>query len=69
MRFFEETFCAMGTLWLLGVPKNHLKLMKTSPLEGVEDIPTNYCVEKIEEIGLKGKDKRHILVTITSRKT
>ena len=54
---------------LLKAPKNHLKLMKTHPPEGLEDIPENYLVEKIEEIDLKGKDKRHILVTITSRRT
>ena len=58
-----------ATKRLLKAPKNHLKLMKTHPPEGLEDIPENYRVEKIEEIDLKGKDKRHILVTITSRRT
>ena len=58
-----------ATKGLLKAPKNHLKLMKTHPPEGLEDIPENYLVEKIEEIDLKGKDKRHILVTITSRRT
>jgi len=58
-----------ATKRLLKAPKNHLKLMKTHPPEGLEDIPENYLVEKIEEIDLKGKDKRHILVTITSRRT
>ena len=58
-----------ATKGLLKAPKNHLKLMKTHPLEGLEDIPENYLVEKIEEIDLKGKDKRHILVTITNRRT
>ena len=58
-----------ATKGLLKAPKNHLKLMKTHPLEGIEDIPENYLVEKIEEIDLKGKDKRHILVTITNRRT
>ena len=58
-----------ATKGLLKAPKNHLKLMKTHPPEGLEDIPENYLVEKIEEIDLKGKDKRHILVTITNRRT
>ena len=58
-----------ATKGLLKAPKNHLKLMKTHPPEGLEDIPENYHVEKIEEIDLKGKDKRHILVTITNRRT
>ena len=58
-----------ATKGLLKASKNHLKLMKTHPPEGLEDIPENYLVEKIEEIDLKGKDKRHILVTITSRRT
>jgi len=58
-----------ATKRLLKAPKNHLKLMKTHPPEGLEDIPENYRVEKIEEIDLKGKDKRHILVTITNRRT
>ena len=58
-----------ATKGLLRAPKNHLKLMKTHPPEGLEDIPENYLVEKIEEIDLKGKDKRHILVTITNRRT
>jgi hypothetical protein len=35
----------------------------------MEGIPENYHVEKIEEIDLKGKDKRRILVTITNKKT
>ena len=43
--------------------------MKTHPPRGIEGIPENYQVEKIEEIDLKGKDKRHILVTITNKKT
>jgi len=51
------------------VHPNHLKLMKTYPPEGLEDIPENYNVEKIEEIDVKGKDKKHILVTITNKKT
>ena len=58
-----------ATKGLLKASKNHLKLMKTHPPEGLEDIPENYLVEKIEEIDLKGKDKRHILVTITNRRT
>ena len=58
-----------ATKRLLKAPKNHLKLMKTHPPEGLEDIPENYLVEKIEEIDLKGKDKGHILVTITNRRT
>ena len=58
-----------ATKGLLKAPKNHLKLMKTHPPEGLEDIPENYLVEKIEEIDLKGKDKGHILVTITNRRT
>ena len=58
-----------ATKELLKASKNHLKLMKTHPPEGLEDIPENYLVEKIEEIDLKGKDKRHILVTITNRRT
>ena len=58
-----------ATKGLLKSPKNHLKLMKTHPPEGLEDIPENFLVEKIEEIDLKGKDKRHILVTITNRRT
>ena len=58
-----------ATKGLLKAPKSHLKLMKTHPPEGLEDIPENYRVEKIEEIDIKGKDKRHILVTITNRRT
>ena len=58
-----------ATKGLLEAPKTHLKLMKTHPPEGLEDIPENYNVEKIEEIDLKGKDKKHILVTITNKKT
>ena len=58
-----------ATKGLLSAPKNHLKLMKTHPPEGLEDIPENYNVEKIEEIDVKGKDKKHILVTITNKKT
>ncbi len=58
-----------ATKELLKASKNHLKLMKTHPPEGLEDIPENYLVEKIEEIDLKGKDKGHILVTITNRRT
>ena len=58
-----------ATKRLLKAPKNHLKLMKTHPPEGLEDIPENYNVEKIEEIDVKGKDKKHILVTITNKKT
>ena len=58
-----------ATKGLLKASKNHLKLMKTHPPEGLEDIPENYLVEKIEEIDLKGKDKGHILVTITNRRT
>ena len=58
-----------ATKGLLKAPKNHLKLMNTPPPEGLEDIPENYLVEKIEEIDLKGKDKGRILVTITNRRT
>ena len=57
-----------ATKGLLATPKTRLKLMKTHPLEGLEDIPKNYHVEKTEEIDLKGKDKRRILVTITNRR-
>ena len=53
-----------ATEGLLKTPGTLLKIMKTKPAVGLEEIPKNYTVEKIEEINLKGKDKGRILVTI-----
>jgi len=52
---------------LLKIPGTLLKIMKTKPATGLEEIPKEYRVEKIEEINLKGKDKERILVTIRTR--
>ena len=46
-----------ATEGLLKTPGTLLKIMKTKPATGLEEIPKNYKVEKIEEINLKGKDK------------
>ena len=56
-----------ATEGLLKTPGTLLKIMKTKPATGLEEIPKNYKVEKIEEINLKGKDKGRILVTIRTR--
>ena len=56
-----------ATEGLLKTPGTLLKIMKTKPAAGLEEIPKNYIVEKIEEINLKGKDKGRILVTIRTR--
>ena len=53
----------------LQTPETNLKLMKTHPPSGLEEIPKTYQIEKIEETGLKGKDKGRILVTISLKKT
>ena len=56
-----------ATEGLLKTPGTLLKIMKTKRAVGLEEIPKNYTVEKIEEINLKGKDKWRILVTIRTR--
>ena len=56
-----------ATEGLLKTPGTLLKIMKTKPAVGLEEIPKNYMVEKIEEINLKGKDKGRILVTIRTK--
>ena len=56
-----------ATEGLLKTPGTLLKIMKTKPAIGLEEIPKKYTVEKIEEINLKGKDKGRILVTIRTR--
>ena len=54
---------------LLETPETSLKLMKTHPPGGLQQIPKAYQIDKIEDTGLKGKDKKHILVTISLKKT
>ena len=56
-----------ATEGLLSSPGKLLKIMKTKPATGLDEMPKNYKVEKIEEINLKGKDKGRILVTIRVR--
>ncbi len=53
-----------ATLGILESPQNCLKMMKTEPLEGAEELPREYKIEKIENIETKEKDKKRILVTI-----
>ncbi|GEM_PF-738629 len=53
-----------ATLGILENPQNCLKMMKTEPFEGAEDLPADYKIEKIENIETKEKDKKRILVTI-----
>ena len=54
---------------LLETPETSLKLMKTHPPSGLQQIPKAYQIDKIEDTRLKGKDKKHILVTISLKKT
>ncbi|MFL2705262.1 MAG: 16S rRNA (guanine(527)-N(7))-methyltransferase RsmG [Gammaproteobacteria bacterium] len=53
-----------ATSGILESPQSCLKMMKTEPLEGAEDLPGGYKIEKIENIETKEKDKKRILVTI-----
>ncbi len=53
-----------ATSAILENPQNCLKMMKTEPLVGAEDLPKDYRIEKIENIETKEKDKKRILVTI-----
>ena len=53
---------------LLEEPGASLKMMKTLPFVGAEDIPKSYQINKIENIETKGRDEQHILVTIVQKK-
>lgn len=67
-RAFGSPFLATKAVsQFLREPKNSLKLMKTSPAKGLDDLPAGYEVKKIDEIFLKGRDKGRILVTIRGR--
>ena len=52
---------------LLEPPNTSLRMMKTAPLAGADQMPEGFKISNSKEIKSKGKDKKHILVTIVKK--